>query len=106
MAQMLKAIALGMAAGIVLAGPALAQPLAPPALDAGQHVILIKKDKHKHKHDHGRKLGHYKHHHDDDDDGYRSRRWSSSRGGSSWPYAAQPYYDRPTYGSSRLRGYG
>jgi hypothetical protein len=103
MAQMLKAIALGIAAGIVLAGPASAQPLAPPALDAGQHVILVKKDKDKH--DNGRKLGHYKHRNHDDDNGDRFRRWSSSRGGNSWPYAAQRYYDRPSY-SNRMQGYG
>ena len=98
---MLKTIALGIAAGIVLTGPALAQPLAPPALDTPQHVILVKKDKDKH--DNGRKLGHYKHRHHDDDDGDR-RRWS--RDGNAWPYAAQRYYDRPAYGNRRLQGYG
>ena len=94
---MLKAIALGMAAGIVLAGPALAQPLPPPALDAGHHIILVKKDKDKH--DNGRKLGHYKHR-GYDDDGYRSRRSSSQRSGTSSRYSSPRYYDSPGYGSS------
>ena len=96
---MLKAIALGLAAGIVLAGPALAQPLPRPAIDAGQPILLVKHDKDKH--GHGRKLGHYKHRgHDDDDDGYRARRWSSSRGGTYRSYTSPRYYDPPGYGSS------
>ena len=94
--KMLKAIALGLAAGIVLAGPALAQPLRLPATDAGPPVLLVKHDKDKH--GHGRKLRHYKHRGFDNDD--RDRRWSSSRGGTYWPYAAPRYYDPPGYGSS------
>lgn len=92
---MLKAIVLGLAARIVLAGPALAQPLPLPALDAGPPALLVKHDKDKH--GHGRKLGHYKHRGHDDD---RAQRWSSSRGGDYWPYASPPYYGPPGYGSS------
>lgn len=93
---MLQAIAFGLAAGIVLAGTALAQPLPLPAPNAGPPVLLVKHDKDKH--GHGRKLGHYKHRRYDDRDD--ARRWSSSRGGSYWPDASPRYYDPPGYGSS------
>jgi hypothetical protein len=94
--EMLKAMALGMAAGMALAGSALAQPLPPTAADGGSAVLLVKQDKHKHKHSPGKKLGHYKHRDRDDD-----WRWSSRRTHDrNWPYAAPRYYDPPGYGSS------
>jgi hypothetical protein len=44
---MLKAFAIPLAAGIVLAGPAMAQPLPPWAPAAAPDFLLVKHDKHK-----------------------------------------------------------
>ena len=92
---MLKVLVLGLAAGMVLAGSAIAQPLPPRSIETGLQPLLIKHDK---DNGHGRKLGHYKHHGDDD------WRWSSSRRGSyarDWPYSTSPrFYGAPGYGSS------
>jgi hypothetical protein len=111
---MLKAIALGVAAGILLAGSAMAHPFPPPAVDRAPEVLLVKNDKHKHKNNPGKKLGHYKHQHDDD------RRSSSRRGtfdrdwrSSSRPgtydrdrrYGAQRFDGAPGYGSTRPPAY-
>lgn len=98
---MLKAIALGIAAGMVLAASAVAQPLPPAPADGASPVLLVKHDKHKHKDNPGRKLGHYKHRDRDED-----RRWSSRRSyDPSRPYAAPRYYDPPGYGSSMPPAY-
>ena len=101
--EMLKAIVLTLAAGIVLAGSAGAQPLRVPTPDPGAAVLLVKHDKDEH--GHGRKLGHYKHawqgddeDQDEDEDGDRGRRWSSAPPGfyaPDWYYAPPPYYAAP-----------
>jgi hypothetical protein len=83
---MLKTIALGIAAGIVLAGPALAQPLPRAAPAAAPELLLVKHDKDKD--GPGRKLGHYKHRGGD-------RGWSSS---TRTYYVPVPVYP-PGYGS-------
>src|SRR3954462_7692557 len=92
---MLKAIALGIAAGVVLSVSALAQPLRLPIPDVRPGALIVKHDKDKH--GHGKKLGHYKHR-DGNDGG-----WSASRRGqylSDWSYATPRYHDAPGYGSS------
>jgi len=91
---MLKVLALGLAAGVMLAGSAMAQPLPPRPIESGLQPLLVKHDK---DNGHGRKLGHYKHHGDD------NWRWSASRRGSyarDWPNATPRFYGAPGYGSS------
>ena len=94
---MLKAIALGLAAGIALAGSAPAQPLPPPAAEPASPLVLVKKDKGEN--GPGRKLGHYKQHGDNEDD---NGRWSSQSRTYYVPVPVYPpsYYVAPGYGSS------
>ena len=94
---MLKAIVFGMAAGLVLAGSALARPLPLPMPEQEPAALLVKHDKDKD--GPGRKLGHYKHRGDRDDDDWR--RSSTSRTVIvPVPVYPRSYYDPPGYGSS------
>jgi hypothetical protein len=94
---MLKAIVFGMAAGLVLAGSALARPLPLPVPGQEPAALLVKHDKDKD--GPGRKLGHYKHRGGRDYDDWR--RSSTSRT-VIVPVPVYPpgYYDPPGYGSS------
>lgn len=95
---MLKAIVLGIAAAGLLAGPALAQAVRPPAAAPAGPLVLVKKDKGENdegENGHGRKLGHYKH--------GNGNNWSAVPPGAygpGWYYVPPTYYVPPGYGSS------
>src|SRR5437588_13122718 len=99
---MLKEIAFGIAAGLLFAGPAIAQTVRLPVPEQGSPLLLVKHDKEEH--GNGRKLGHFKHQtqDDEDQDEHRNRRRSTSTPYGSQPryYVPSPYYGPPGYGSS------